>query len=292
MDKHRQIDASDFARYLNQRFFLKTLRGPAALITALEDMVVEEYDYQAAKQSGLDQSPKFVQDQLNFSLNQALDLYERESLGPKISLSSNDLQLYYERNIERYAIPLEATGALYVFATEIEAKCGLSRLLCHEVAAAAALSSEIVDPLVVTRNGPPLFSNLPNAALIQLPNGQEVGPFSKSGKFFIFVKHSSARREVPPLAQIEADVRRDLFRMKLNEAELDLFHQNAASPPVRLHLDFSKYGISNPMMENAADDASLSQETHFLSHQTSSNRSGLSGGGTRRIKIKLQPKKI
>jgi hypothetical protein len=245
--KRRRIGPADFIRHFKQSVVHQTPRDSASLATALEDMVVEEYNYRSAKKAGLDRQPKFVQDRWNFELNQALALYEQEALIPTIALSSGELRTYYNQHREQYLEPSAATGALYIFPTKSRARQAMNRLLRNETAGAMLLAEKVIDPLTITREGPPLFASLPNAFLIQISDGQKIGPLMKSGMFTIFVKTSSSGREAPPLAQIENNVRHDLLRTKLNTAELDLFHRNGSLHTIRFHFDFAKYGIEIPM---------------------------------------------
>jgi hypothetical protein len=207
----------------------------------IEDLLVEEYDYRSAVRQGFDQQPKFVQDRLNFALNQALTLYENETLATQLVLSHDDLLACYTQNRDRYSMPTEATGSLYVFADQAAALTGLNLLLDSEPAAAATRTQKVLDQVVVRRDGPSLAPGVPNAVLLQLPDGQKFGPFGYSGEYAIFVKRSTGQPVLIPLVDIEDTVRRDLLRTKLDGLELDLFRRSSES--LRLHLDLAKYGI-------------------------------------------------
>ncbi len=235
------ITAENFVRDFNERLFRQVPHSSEALAAVIEDFVIEEYDYRSARRQELDQQPKFVQDRLNFALNQALALYEKETLATQLVLSPDELRACYAQQRDRYSMPVEATGAVYIFADHAGAVTGLSLLRGSGPTAAVARAQKILDPVVVRRDGPSLAPGVANSILLQLPDGQAFGPFGYSGQHAIFVKRSTGQPVVIPLADIEDRVRRDLLRTKLDQLELDLFRRSSAA--LRLRLDLAKYGI-------------------------------------------------
>jgi hypothetical protein len=241
----RSITDRDFVLHFNQRIIRSMPRNTVALVRAVEDFVVEEVDYAAAIVARLDQVPKFVQDRRNFELKEALTFYEQEALAPQISPA--ELQAYYSENGERYKITNEATGILYKFTSDAAAADALQRLVQDETEAATKHTARVLDPVVVRRDGSPLARDRPNALLLAMPDGRPFGPFQHEGEATIFVKRVSGPMTIPPLSEIEEAIRQTLLREKLDARELQLFEERGTRHALRVHFNFSDYGINNPL---------------------------------------------
>ena len=245
-DGRQAITGGDFVRHFNQRIIRSMPRGGAGFLTAIEDMVVEEHDYAAALAARLDQDPKFVQDRRNFEFKQALELYEREVLAPQIAISPAELEAYYSGNIGRYAVTSEATGMLFRFTSVAVASEALAIINRGDLVGAAGRAKQVIDPIVVRRDGPALTPARPNALLLTLPDGRPSGPFEHEGLPAIFVKRSGGLRTAPPLEEIANVVRQDLMREKLDALETALFLETGGPRALRVYFEFSNYGIDNP----------------------------------------------
>jgi hypothetical protein len=244
----RPITERDFVAYFNQRMVRSMPRDSVALATAVEDLVVEQADYTKAIAVRLDQVPKFVQDRRNFELKEALTLYEQEVLVPQLTISPDELQTYYSVHGRRYAVTNEATGVLYKFNSRAEAAAAFQNLARGETVAAAKRAVRILDPIVVRRDGASLAREQPNALLLGMPDGRPFGPFEHEGEAAIFVKQFSGPATTPPLSEIAGAIQRELLREKLNAREIQLFEEHFTRHALRMHFDFSGYGILNPLV--------------------------------------------
>jgi hypothetical protein len=249
------ITERDFIRQFNERMIRTTPRDAAGLVSAIEDIVVEEYDYAEAVGAGLDQEPKFVQDRRNFEFRQALALYEKEILAPRIPISAAEVRSYYVERSERYAVPGDATGTLYRFASAATAREASLLLNQGGTAAAAALAEEVIDPAVIERQGPPLVPGRPNGSFLGMPDGRTIGPFEQAGRAAIFLKRSSGGRQIPPLEEIESVVRQHMLRERLDEAEMKMFPGKDGTGALRIYFEFSQYGIADPFGASRTESA-------------------------------------
>jgi|GEM_PF-2386431 len=267
----RAITDRDFVHHFNQRIIRSLPCDATTLIPAVADIVVEEADHAAALAARFDQEPRFAQDRRNFELKQALDLYEHEMLAPQITITPAELHAYYTDRNERYAVTTEATGVIYQFDSPAAAAEALPRLTRGETAASA---KRVIDPVVVRRDGPPLVRERPNALLLAMSDGRPFGPFEHGGRPAIFVKRSNGPREAPPLPEIENVVRQDLLREKLDALAVTLFEEQAVRRMLRIHFEFSKYGIDSPFGKTPAPAMTGSDRASLLTPPPDSPRSG------------------
>jgi ApbE superfamily uncharacterized protein (UPF0280 family) len=81
---------------------------------------------------------------------------------------------------------------------------------------------------------------------MDMPVGRPFGPFEHEGETALFVKRASGVATTPPLAAIAGTIQRELLREKLDARELKLFEERSDREALRVHFDFSEYGIPNP----------------------------------------------
>lgn len=239
----RRITARDFAEDFNHRLVRRKPHTEAELREALATMLVEEYDDRAARELGLDRTPKFVEDRRNFALNQALAAYEQETLRPRLHVTPPELAAYAAAHADRYRAPAEAEGTLYVFAEPAAANRARGLIQQGDLASAAALAQRVVDRFSVRRDDAPLANGLPNQVVIGARDGMAFGPIVRGGQPVVFLKRASGQPVDPPFAAIESRVRREFERAKLDEAELILFQHNSAAKTLQLRLDPARYGL-------------------------------------------------
>jgi hypothetical protein len=246
----RPITDRDFVLHFNQRMVRSMPRATGALVVAVEDLVVEQSDYAAAIAARFDQAPKFVQDRRNFELNEARTLYEQEVVVPQLTISPAELLAYYSVHGARYRVINEVNGVLYKFTSGTPATEAQQELIRGETSAATKRAARILDPVVVRRDGPPLVGGRSNALLMAMSEGQPFGPFEHEGETTIFVKRSNGTATIPSFSTIEDVIRRDLLREKLDARVVQLFEQRPARHALRVHFEFSEYGIKNPFEDH------------------------------------------
>ncbi len=239
----QQLSAIDFVQDFQQGIARMAPRDVKSLGEQIEDIVIAKYDLAEASRLGLDQTPQFLEDRHNFALNQALALYEKEVLSKQVAISPDALAAWYRANHQRYASPLEVTGALFVFADQESARRGMAAGLGVKDRGSVPGALEVIDPVEIRRDGPLLFPDVPYPFLASAPSGGSYGPFGYAGKYAVFLKRTTGELAPVPLERIQDQVRRDLLREKLDALELEGLSRKLDI--VQVLLDLSVYNIEN-----------------------------------------------
>lgn len=239
----REISTGAYASHFNQRLMRQMPRTQGELMASLQDMMVEEHDFLAARKAGLDRQPKFVQDRRNFALNQALQAFENEKLVPGLQISAEELGAYYERHRAKYEQPEEVAGRLYHFASADDAVAARQQLGEPNAAGSGNFPGKDV---LLRQDGASPLEGIANQVLMQLADDTVFGPVPAGSGFAVFLKQATTKRATPSLEKIAPMVRSELIRIKLDDLELKLARQREALSPVAVYIDYAKYGISAP----------------------------------------------
>jgi hypothetical protein len=135
---------------------------------------------------------------------------------------------------------VEARGTLYLFANDAEA---VRAFAGHRDSVAPIPAVRTIEDYIVHRDGPPQIGDYPNRALIAAANDTTFGPVRYGGMSAVFLKRSSGPPVDLPFATIEAQVRRDFVREKLDAAEVDFLRQSVAAAAIEVRFDFAAYGM-------------------------------------------------
>lgn len=243
----RELTARDFVRWFNQRFLRQLPRDRAALATAVQDLVIEEFDYRDALAARLDREPKFIEDRRNFELNQIRALYEEEILRPQIAATPAEVLARYEAERGRHLAAHTAQGTLYVYPDQADATAALKSLLGGNRDRAASLAAQTLDRVVVQRTEPPLLIGVDNGAIVAAPDGHVFGPFFNAERHALFVKESTGPLVPLPFVEVETSIRAEIERARMDAMILAHFRRSDALRALRVHVDFAKYGIEDPL---------------------------------------------
>jgi hypothetical protein len=240
----------------------------------VEDLAVAECDLTEAKRRRLDQTPQFLADRYNFSLNQALALYEKEILGGEIKVSPEELRAYYDANRDRYCSPAQITGVLNLFPDDEHARRSLTSTLIADEPFSMR-SSELVDPFIVCRDGAPGLSRKLYSLFVSMPVGHRYGPFLYRGKYAVFLKRSAGEATPMPFDEVRPEVESLLVRQKVAIAELDRLTGNIAR--VKVCLDLASYGLKK------SDLNALAEKPGGQDYSSTFSRPPDDGQGTSRL---------
>jgi hypothetical protein len=210
--------------------------------TQVEDFVVAEYDLAEAKRLGLDHTPQFLEDRRNFALNQALALYEQEVLSKIISIQSDELTTLYQTDLQRYSSPVEVTGTLFIYLDAEESSFPRLPLWHPDGSVSGSQPDRVIDPTVVRRDDPTSSIGIPYAFLVSLPVEGRLGPFPYRGGHAVFLKRAVGALVPRPFGQVEPELRSELRREKIKDAELRYLEQNWGR--VHVYLNLEDYGLS------------------------------------------------
>ncbi len=97
----RRLTALDFVRDFRRGIARLAPHDAASLGEQVGDIVLAEHDLREAKARGFDQTAQFLQDRLNFALNQMLALHEQEVLARQVVVSPAELSARYEADVLR-----------------------------------------------------------------------------------------------------------------------------------------------------------------------------------------------
>lgn len=244
------LTSTEFVRALNHRMirqFPTTLRE---LATSVEDVLVEDVDYEAACQAGLNQTPRFILDRLNFASNQALAIFEQTELAPTIPCPEPEIRAFYIKNLKRYSSLRSARVSVFAFANIARANEALGYLSRGDIAGAARLADEGEESLVLTADGPPVFTQVSNPMLLQLRDGQPLGPLDRAGRPTLFLRHPSSDLQPEPFRQVEGRVRADFIREHLDNLAVARLGSVLATGALRLRFDPVDYGADPRLTED------------------------------------------
>ncbi len=207
----------------------------------MEDHVIAELDLMRARIEGLDATPQFVEDRRGFLALQALDLFEREVLVPKIEITTDEIARYYQTHAVEFANAGPIRGRLRSFH---ELKAAVDWLQRYRADGTATDPTVVAEREVEVSEERPLpgFENLRLLAL-HSPAGSAVGPLSSGGQFHVFVRDDLPEINLAQLPKVQETIRFRLLRQKLDASIRDLARDLSTRYLIENHIDYARYGV-------------------------------------------------
>jgi len=227
------LSVEDWRNRFNALFVRHLPANSEELETGIQDLAIADGVAGLARARGADRAPRFVEDRRNFLYYQALDLFEKERLRPRIEVSDAEATAYYRAHASEFARPVRARGTLLRFA--------------NEAAAAAWLRERKAAPPSGDEIEVSALSPLPGAVratevILRLPDGATFGPVSTPSGALIFVKRT-AETELSPYAAVAAQVRNKLTLARLETLELAVAREWAAHHAITDRLPLADFGV-------------------------------------------------
>jgi hypothetical protein len=242
---NKQVDVTggNFRRSFNDQMMRHIPRSQSELKAAMEDHVIRELDLWLARAKGLDESPQFIEDRLGFTRIQALDLYEREVLSPKIEITPDAITRCFQANPTEFSYPGPIHGRLHSF-PDIKSATDWVALHRTDGATTKPATATRTDRNVVLSREQPL-PGLESLYLLAMASsaGEAIGPLPADGLYHVFVNEGAAERNPLVLPQVQEAIRLRLLRASLDARIRDLARELVSRYPIEDHIDYTRYGV-------------------------------------------------
>lgn len=240
------VTVEDWRAAYNRQFVRRLPRTLQALFENVRALIAADLDVVEARKQGADQTPQFVEDRRNFLHYQALDLFEKEKLLPRIPVSEDNLRNYYSAHANNFAQPIAAECVALRFETQEKAQDWLKQ---YQAAPREALTSpqifEQTEIHVSQEKGVPELLSASDA-ILHLPVGGLFGPVPSSRGWIVVVKRSTETAPLPYDA-VSGKVRALWIRQSLDEEELTLARELCKKFKVRDTIPYAVYGVSDAL---------------------------------------------
>lgn len=239
-----RVSVDAFRRWFNDKFVRRIPRSAGELRAEVEGYVIEQRSLKLAFGDGLDAEPKFAEDRREFAALQALDLYERTVLVPKISMSTADIRRYYAKHLPEFTRTTEVRGHLLTFGTLKAATDWMHRHLGRGEAGLSrpepAVSDRVLD--ISWEHPFPGLKNL-QPEIMESMDGTHFGPFPHERSYLVFVKERTLEKGPLPFAIAEGTIRRKLLRQALDARERKLAVEISNHYKIVDHIDYAHFGL-------------------------------------------------
>jgi hypothetical protein len=228
--------------HYNHQILRRLPRVPMAVQENVQDMIGVDLAVTEARKQKLDQTPQFVEDRLNYLHYQALDLFEKEHLLPKIVVSDDEVKAHYEKHQANYSQVSRAHGVALRFETQEKAFEWLqqSRL---------SLENALTSPVILSKTEWDVSPEAPfvglegmTETLLRMPENRPIGPAPTPQGWIVFIKQSSIKAPIS-LTLVAGQVRSTLARDRLDKQELQLAREWARKFEVRDLVPYAKFGV-------------------------------------------------
>jgi hypothetical protein len=228
------LTVREWADRWNAQFVHLLPRNNDQLQTSIEDMVVTESEVHAAREHGRDREPKFIEDRRNFLYYQALDLYEKEILLPRIKITSAESEAYYKEHPTEFSRPIRARGKLFRFSDDASAIEWL-----HSKDRASLGTGEDV---IVSAQSPLTGAENATGLILRMDVGKTFGPVHTPLGPIVFFKQYT-ETELLPYKEAVDSVQATLSRPKMEKLEIGLAREWASRYAIQDNINPEKLGI-------------------------------------------------
>ena len=237
------VSVEEFRRHFNRQFVRVPLRSALDLRGKIEDMVIEELDFRAARARGVDRAPQFVQDRLGFAGFQVLDLYEKEVLIPQLGLGASEIEKYYRAHAADFEQTTKFQGRLLRFSSMENAGKWLQQFV-RPTSGEASPVPDSDEQLALTSANPLPGLEPFHLNFVQGAAGAKFGPLPDGNGVAIFIRGKTLETATTPLPEVTAQIRQTLTRQGLDQRERELAPVLVANYAVEDHLDYVRYGVT------------------------------------------------
>ena len=240
------VTVEAWRNHFNDQFIRRFPRIPMAVKENVEAMIAVDLAVREAREQKRDQAPQFVEDRRNFLHHQALELFEKEQLTPKIRVSDDEVKAHYEKYQATYSHVSQAQGWALRFESPEKAAEWLQQ---SKPAFQEALSSAMIlgkTEWDVSSTAPLAGSENMTEALLRLPEGQALGPVPAPEGCTVFIKRSEVKSPMP-LQAVAERVRSTLMRERLDELELALAKELVKKYEVIDRIPYARFGVSESL---------------------------------------------
>lgn len=210
-----RITVGQWLSYYNRLYLRSLPRTAAAVMLSVQDLVAAEYDLREARARGLDRALQFAENRNTFEAAQVLDLFERETLLPAISVPEAEIREQYNARRGEYSRPVGARGLIHEFADAAAAREWLRRQSTNAGSGPWFGNLSAGREVVVTAEQPLLGAAGATNVLLNLPEGRCFGPVPRPDGGAIVFQKTETRRQVRPLEEVARPIRERIAREKL-----------------------------------------------------------------------------
>jgi hypothetical protein len=217
------ITVEEFSRHFNDQLVRTIIREISDLRQQCEQFATEELDYHAAKAQGVDQTAQFTEDRFGFTGQQILNLFERETLAPKITIDSSRIERYYREHLPEFRHTTRIRGRVLEFKTLEEAMGWRSQTAApnREAAGPGVIPANDREIELAATESVPGFEQL-HDALFACTKGSTFGPVQNGQSYDCFIKENDLQAEPEPIEDVSPSILGILQRKELDSEELKL----------------------------------------------------------------------
>lgn len=242
---HRSVCVGEYIRYFNEQFIRSLPRNEHALRRGVEGYVVSELDFIEAKSQKVDYEPQFIQNRINFTNAQILDVYEREHLFPKVIVEPAQVTAFYKKNRSRFTLVSKCQGRLLVFDKALSAEWAADMQTSTKEARAIAVE-EITNYVVEIGKTIDAFNPL-EPILLNAKEGDRIGPIPDHGRFLVFAKEENVESQVIPLKQVSDEISDELRRNEVERRSIQLGKSLVGKYNIIDNINYKEYGVNRPI---------------------------------------------
>lgn len=220
------ISAEQYREYLNRLFIRKAPTDLATLSASAKDMVVENYDLNAALASGIHRTPQFSEDRHGFRHLQILDYYEKTCLLTATTPNAEEIVQYYNDHPAEFRRIVSVRGRLFTGT------------------AAEQNGLEVVETIDITLDNAPAGFEGMVSFILRSPLGTRFGPVQRGKEFVSFIKDEDLKIGDVPLEEASGQIKADLQRQRLDQRVLQLARGLAKDFKIQDHIDYTRYGLT------------------------------------------------
>lgn len=236
------VSVTGFLRRRDELMMRPAMRALFDVQRLAEDMVLREFDVDEAKALGVTESVQFVEDRRAFAGAEALVLYEREVLRPKLAPTADEIAQIYRGSGDRFRRATKVSGRLLVLRGDGPAASWLASPDTTPPPAASILSSE---PVVMERGKPIPGLELFSRGILEGGDGKYFGPGQRreTDGILMFRREAAVELETVPLEEAAPAIREDMLRERLAAHERALAIEVCRELGVVDRLDLVALGV-------------------------------------------------
>jgi hypothetical protein len=238
----KQIAADSWMSYYNDLPMRQDIRNEN-LHTYLEAIVVEDYAFEKAKETGITRDIKFVLDRDNYTKNVVLVIYEREELKQGIAVTDAEIAERYQRTKDSYRQATDAVITALSFPDRRSVSMGVMFMRTGKMD--SIVRANAIEAHRSIQYNDALFTDSIRTVIFSLKTNEPSTPLYYKGSWLIIIKESESGNRIQELEEVRSTISKKIEEEKLEQKKKLLIELLKKKYAISNQIDFSNYHIKN-----------------------------------------------
>lgn len=238
----KELSAERWMSYYNDLPMRQEIRMEN-LHTYLEAIVVEDYAFEKAKETGVTSDIKFILDRSNYEKNVLLAIYEREELKKGITVTDAEIADRYQLTKNDHRQATDAVITALSFPDRRSVSMGIVSIRTGKID--SLIKATAIETHRSIKYNDPLFTDSIRNVIFSLKTGEPSTPLYYKGSWLMIIKESESGNRIKEMEETRPAITKQLEEEKLEQKKQLLLGSLKKKYAILNEINNAKYHIKN-----------------------------------------------